>query len=164
MPERCSSPICNNEIEPEGENWRRTPKKFCSDQCKTEAWAIRKTADLLSGFPNEKKIEILSAISSRNNQCEINGDNHCEITVENQRGINMPKAYVCRTWPQLTIGRVRFHNGLLRLAIPSFSELLRGLMGLTCIQTGNQHVSERRNTCPICDTVHNGPEEHRRHL
>jgi hypothetical protein len=129
MPEQCSSPICNNEIKPEGENWRRTPKKFCSDQCKTETWAIRKTADLLSGFPTEKKIEILSAISLRNNQCEINGDNHYEITVENQREINMSKTYVCRTWPQLTIGKVRFRDGLFETSDPQLQRIVEKAHG-----------------------------------
>ena len=127
MPERCSSPICNNEIEPEGENWRRTPKKFCSERCKTDAWAIRKTAHLLSGFPTEKKIEILSAVPSHN-QCEINGKNHCEIT-ENQRKINVPKAYVCKTWPQLTIGRVRFRDGLFETSDPELQRLIERAHG-----------------------------------
>jgi hypothetical protein len=76
-----------------------------------DTWAIRKAAELLSGFPTEKKIEILNAVSSRN-QCEINGNNHCEITVENHHETIMRKTYVCRTWPQLNIGKVRFSNGL----------------------------------------------------
>jgi len=138
MPEPFLSPICNNEIEDrltekstvKKRAWRRTPKKFCSDQCKTDTWAIRKTAELLSGFPTEKKIEILDAVSSRNNQYEINGNNHCEINRGNYHETDMPKTYVCRTWPQLTIGKVRFRNGFLRLAIPGFSDLLRRLMGL----------------------------------
>ena len=121
MPERCSSPICNNEIEPEGENWRRTPKKFCSDQCKTDAWAIRKTADLLFGLPTEKMIEILGTASSQNNHYEINGNNHCEITV--------PKAYLCKTWPQLTIGRVRFRDGLFETSDPELQRLIERAHG-----------------------------------
>jgi hypothetical protein len=129
MPEQCLSPLCNKEIEPEGENWRRTPKKFCSDQCKTDTWAIRKTADLLCSFPAEKKIEILSSVSSRHNQCEINANNHREITVENQREINMPKTYVCRTWPQLTIGRVRFRNGLFETSDPELQRLIERAHG-----------------------------------
>ena len=141
MPERCSSPICNNEIEPEGENWRRTPKKFCSERCKTDAWAIRKTAHLLSGLPTGKKIEILEAVSSRNNQYEINGDNHCEISAENQRQINVPKAYVCRTWPQLTVGRVRFRNGLFETADPELQRLIERAHGFG-VQI--QEVNERK--------------------
>lgn len=128
MPERCSSPICNNAIEPEGENWRRTPKKFCSDQCKTDTWAIRRTAELLSGFPTEKKIEILSAVSSLN-QCKINGNNHCEITAENQRKINVPRTYVCRTWPQVTIGKVRFRKGLFETNDPKLQRLIKRAHG-----------------------------------
>jgi hypothetical protein len=121
MPDRCFSPICNNEIKAEGKNWRRTPKKFCSLQCKTNTWAIRKTADLLSGFPTEKKIEILGAVSSRNNQYEFNVDNHCEITVQNQRQINggtpnefgERKVYRSSRFPSYTIrNRVRFREGV----------------------------------------------------
>jgi hypothetical protein len=134
MPEQCSSPICNNEIEPEGENWRRTPRKFCSERCKTDAWAIRKTADLLSGLPTEKKIEILGAVSSRNNQCEINGNNHCEITV--------PKAYVCRIWPELSIGnKVHFRNGLFET---SDSQLQRVVEKAHGFGVQIQEVNERK--------------------
>ncbi len=129
MLKRCSSPICNNEIEPEKENWRRTPKKFCSDRCKTDAWAIRKTADLLFGLPTEKMIEILSAVLSQNNQYENNGDNHRETIVENQPEINMPKTYVCRTWPQLTIGKVRFRNGLFETSDPQLQRLIEKAHG-----------------------------------
>ena len=129
MSERCSSPLCNNGIEPEGKNWRRTPKKFCSDLCKTNTWALRRTAYLLSGLPIEKKIEILSNISSRNNQYEINSDSHCETSVDNQRVINMPKTYVCRTWPQLTIGKVRFCNGLFETRDPQLQRLVEKAHG-----------------------------------
>jgi hypothetical protein len=130
MLERCLSPVCNNQIEPEGKNWRQTPKKFCSERCKTETWALRKTADLLSCFSAEKKIEILSAVSSRNNQYETNGDNHCESTVENQRDVNVPKTYVCRTWPQLSIGgKVRFRNGLFETNDPEIQQLVEKAYG-----------------------------------
>src|SRR5215813_2460010 len=103
MPERCSSPICNNEIQPVGEIWRRTPRKFCSDRCKNDTWALRKTADLLCSFPAEKKIEILDSVSSRMNRYEINAGDRGETAVDNQHEINV-KTYICRTWPQLSIG------------------------------------------------------------
>src|SRR5215813_15574076 len=126
MPERCLSPLCNNQIEPEGKNWRRTPRKFCSDKCKSDTWALRKTGYLLSTFPTEKKIEILGAVSSPNNQYVFNGNNHGEITVENQHEINLPKAYVCSTWPSLSIGRrVRFRNGLFETAHPQLQQLVK---------------------------------------
>jgi hypothetical protein len=141
MPERCSNPLCNNQIGPVGENWRRTPKKFCSDQCKTSTWALRRTADLLSSLPIEKKIEILSAVSSQNNQYEIKANNHCETTVENQREINMPKTYVCRTWPQLTIGKVRFRNGLFETSDPELQRLIERAHGFG-VQI--QEVNERK--------------------
>lgn len=129
VPTDCLNPLCSNPIEPEGENWRRTPKKFCSDQCRTNTWALRRTADLLSSLPSETKIEILSTVSSRNNQCEINGDNHCETTVDNQRVINMPKTYVCRTWPQLTIGKVRFCNGVFETSDPELQRVVEDAHG-----------------------------------
>jgi hypothetical protein len=138
MLELCLSPICNNAIEPTGENWRRTPKKYCSEQCKTDTWAIRKAAELLSGFPTEKKIEILNAVSSHN-QCEINGNNHCEITVENHHETIMRKAYVCRTWPQLNIGKVRFRNGLFETSDPELQRLIERAHGF------GVHIQELRN-------------------
>jgi hypothetical protein len=141
MPERCLSPFCNNEIESEGENWRRTPRKFCSDGCKTDTWALRKAADLLSGFPIEKKIEILSAVSSRHNQCEINGKNHCEITVNNRHETDMTKTYLCRSWPQLSIGRVHFRNGLFETADPELQRLIERAHGFG-VQI--QEVNERK--------------------
>jgi hypothetical protein len=125
MPEQCLSPLCTKQIEPEGENWRRTPKKFCSDRCKTDTWALRRTADLLSSLPIEKEIEILTTLSLRNNQYEINGN----ITVENQREINMPKTYVCRIWPELTIGKVRFRNGLFETSDPQLQRLVEKAHG-----------------------------------
>ncbi len=151
MPEPCLSPICNNEIEDrltekstvKKRAWRRTPKKFCSDQCKTDTWAIRKTAELLSGFPTEKKIEILDAVSSRNNQYEINGNNHCEINRGNYHETDMPKTYVCRTWPQLTIGKVRFRNGLFETSDP---ELQRTVEKASGFGVQIQEVNERKPT------------------
>jgi hypothetical protein len=124
MPEQCLSPLCDNAIAPGGDNWRRTPKKFCSDQCKTNTWALRRTADLLCSLPIERKIEILGSVSSRNNQCEINGNNRCKITVGNEGEINMPKTYVCRSWPQLTIGKVRFRNGLFETSDPQLQRVV----------------------------------------
>src|SRR6266446_8334363 len=120
MPERCLSPICNNDVEPAGENWRRTPKKFCSARCKTDMWAIKKTAHLLSGLPTEKKIEILGAVSSRN---------HHEINRENYHETDMPKTYVCRTWPRLAIGKVRFRNGFFQTSDPGLQRTVEKAAG-----------------------------------
>src|SRR5262245_26341375 len=116
MHEHCLSPLCNNLIDQRpcwGRKtaWRRTPRRFCSDRCKGDTWALRKAADLLSPFSTEKKIEISGAVSSRINQCEINTSNHREATVQNQHEFNM-KTYICRSWPQLSIRvNVRFRNG-----------------------------------------------------
>jgi hypothetical protein len=89
-----------------------------------------KTAYLLFGFPTEKKIDILSTVSFPNNQCEINGNNHGEIAVDSQREINMPKLTSAELGHSLPLGRCAFVMGVLRLAIPSRSDLLRRLTGL----------------------------------
>jgi len=128
MSEACGSPICSNLIEPEGENqWRRTPKKFCSNRCKSDAWAIRRARELLEPFPAEQRQGILfgenqmkpNGIAERN-QHEFNVDNHCEITGENQWKINGAsnesgerKVYRSSRFPSYTIrNRVRFREGV----------------------------------------------------
>jgi len=139
MSEPCGNPVCTNLIEPESENrWRRTPKKFCSDDCRHDAWAIRRTRKLLASLSEDKRQEILfgdnymkqhglgeqnqmksNGIDERN-QHAINLDNHCEITVENQRETNGTpnesgerKIYRSSRFPSYTIrNRVRFNKGV----------------------------------------------------
>jgi len=107
MSEACSNPICGNPIEPETENrWRRTPRKFCCDGCKHDAWAIRRAAELLALLPAEKKLEIL-AVST-----------HCKINWEST-GNQHAKTYSCTTWPRLSIGkRIRFKDSLFETTDP----------------------------------------------
>src|SRR5438093_4997198 len=107
MSEPCGNPVCTNLIEPESENrWRRTPKKFCSDDCRHDAWAIRRTRKLLAPLSEAKRQEILfgdnymkqhglgeqnqmksNGIGERN-QCETNVGNQHAINIENQRKTN----------------------------------------------------------------------------
>ena len=136
MSEPCGSPVCSNVIEPEGENrWRRTPKKFCSDECKRDAWAIRRVSALLKSLPAEQRLEILFGQNHREasnelnksvhlkkheigngNQHAINMDNQCEINGENQRAQAGPKerkVYRSSRFPSYTIrNRVRFREGV----------------------------------------------------
>jgi len=139
MSEPCGSPVCSNVIEPESENqWRRTPKKFCSDECRTDAWALRRTRKLLAPLSEDKRQEILFGGNymkqhglGEQNQMKSNGpgaqstsinmDNHCEITVENQRKTNGTtpnesgerKIYRSSRFPSYTIrNRVRFNKGV----------------------------------------------------
>jgi hypothetical protein len=65
MSEACANPVCSNLIPSEGENeWRRTPKKFCSDECRTDAWAIRRTRKLLAPLSEDKQQEIKTNVKS----------------------------------------------------------------------------------------------------
>jgi len=100
----CGNPVCGNLIEPEEEgNWRRTPRKYCSDRCKMDGWAIRRACDLLASLPEDGRRKILN-LNGIDNQYEINkADEICSYA----------RAYRCRRYPQLSIGKlVRFNNGI----------------------------------------------------
>ena len=108
---RCENPLCSNLVEPAstggGNHWRRTPRKFCSDQCKSDAWAIRRVRALLEPLPADKQHEILFGQdqTSRLNQHEINEE------------ITAPKTYRCTEWPKLRIGKmISFRDGLFTTA------------------------------------------------
>jgi len=51
MSETCQNPICKNQIDPLSDNgervWRRTSRRFCSDQCKSDTWVLKQAAKLL---------------------------------------------------------------------------------------------------------------------
>jgi hypothetical protein len=123
MFEECINPVCSNPIESgTGSSWRRTPKKFCCDKCKTAVWALRKAADLLSSIPADKKLVILELVASRGDQQEskeeeqhkrsdynhrennglrkledvelvISANNHREINEDDQHAINDDNRY-----------------------------------------------------------------------
>ena len=42
---------------------------------------------------------------------------------------NVSKTYICRTWPQLTIGKVRFRNGLFETSDPQLQRLVEKAHG-----------------------------------
>jgi hypothetical protein len=59
--ETCQSPLCESRFEPLAEgDWRRTPRKFCSDGCKQQASLIRRVAALLEPLGKEKAWKVLS--------------------------------------------------------------------------------------------------------
>jgi hypothetical protein len=128
MSEACANPVCSNLIPSEGENeWRRTPKKFCSDECRTDAWAIRRTRKLLAPLSEDKQQEILfgdnymqqHGIGERN-QHAINIEKQRKTNGDNQRSINGAphesgerKIYRSSRFPSYTIrNRVRFNKGV----------------------------------------------------
>lgn len=49
------------------------------------------------------------------------------------------KTYVCRTWPQLNIGKVRFRNGLFETSDPELQRLIERAHGF------GVHIQELRN-------------------
>jgi hypothetical protein len=57
--ERCQNPVCNTPLEPLENGWRRTQRRFCSDGCKMDAWAIRRVRKLLENETDERALAIL---------------------------------------------------------------------------------------------------------
>lgn len=53
----CDSPVCSVEFEPSGLDIK--PRRFCSDQCKMDAWVIKRAKELLAGMSDEEKLEVL---------------------------------------------------------------------------------------------------------
>lgn len=95
------SPVCGSEFTPYGHGH---PQKFCSKECKLDAWALKRAAELLSPLPVEGKVEILVALVDPNGiQSVTAGDN---------QGKASKKVYQCARWPYLRIGKkVKFENG-----------------------------------------------------
>jgi hypothetical protein len=134
MFEECTNPLCENPIESDnGKSWRRTPKKFCSDNCKSDVWALRKAADLIFALPAEKKLEVLEIVASLSNQRENKGENQHEtnedtrraIHDDNQYGANLIRRYKCEQLPRLRIGgKVRFCEGFFETRDPELIALV----------------------------------------
>lgn len=55
--ERRNSAVCPVRFEQTG--MEISPKRFCSNGCKMDAWAIRRVKALLEGLSDEKALEIL---------------------------------------------------------------------------------------------------------
>lgn len=43
MSDTCHNPFCNNPVE----SGKRKPRRFCSDRCKMDTWALRRVAEML---------------------------------------------------------------------------------------------------------------------
>jgi hypothetical protein len=55
----CESPLCDVRFPQTGMKIR--PRRFCSDQCKMDLWAIKRVQKLVEGLPDATVIEILKA-------------------------------------------------------------------------------------------------------
>jgi hypothetical protein len=55
MSERCLNPICNAELGPR----HRRSKKYCSDRCRLDGWALARAARLLFKIEPARWHEIL---------------------------------------------------------------------------------------------------------
>jgi len=63
------NPICENQIEPitpdNGKRaWRRTPRRFCSDQCKMDSLALRRAARVLWPLGPQRTWQIVRALGN----------------------------------------------------------------------------------------------------
>jgi hypothetical protein len=54
----CQSPVCEVRFEQTGV-MRLEPRKYCCDQCRQDAWVIKRAAKLLEGFTDAEAIKIL---------------------------------------------------------------------------------------------------------
>ena len=53
------SPVCDSAIEPLGNGWRRTERRYCSDRCRMNAWIIPRAANLLMHLPAGRLLDVL---------------------------------------------------------------------------------------------------------
>jgi hypothetical protein len=53
----CESPVCSVRFDQTG--MAINPRRFCCDQCKMDAWTIRRVAKLLENATDERLIEIM---------------------------------------------------------------------------------------------------------
>ena len=57
--ERCQNPLCDTPIEPLEGGWRRTAKRFCSDDCKMAGWILKRAGELLAGCADKEVLLII---------------------------------------------------------------------------------------------------------
>ncbi len=65
MSATCQSPLCGKRIGdvPTGA-WRRTPRRFCSNSCQQDVWALRRVAELLLPLGQVAAWEILKKLEN----------------------------------------------------------------------------------------------------
>jgi hypothetical protein len=44
----CGNPFCNSTIEPLPDGWRRTARRYCSNTCRMDGYALRRVRALLN--------------------------------------------------------------------------------------------------------------------
>ena len=44
----CQNPFCKSVIEPLPDGWRRTKRRYCSNRCKLDGYALRRAEALLN--------------------------------------------------------------------------------------------------------------------
>ena len=44
----CQNPFCKSVIEPLPDGWRRTTRRYCSNRCKLDGYAVRRAKALLN--------------------------------------------------------------------------------------------------------------------
>ena len=44
----CQNPFCKSVIEPLPDGWRRTKRRYCSNRCKLDGYALRRVKALLN--------------------------------------------------------------------------------------------------------------------
>ena len=58
--QRCANSFCNADIEPLNQGrWRRTQRRFCSDDCKYDYHALKRVKALLKGLTEEEAHKLL---------------------------------------------------------------------------------------------------------
>ena len=68
----CLNPVCGKPIEPIPKaTWRRTPRRFCSDQCKSDASILRRAAALLAPYDMVQAWEMLRALNPELKETEL---------------------------------------------------------------------------------------------
>src|SRR5215831_14214127 len=69
-PEHCGNPLCHNLIEPpSGSTWRRTARKYCSDECRQAGWVLARAAKLLFQLEPAEWFAILKVCSRKEWSC-----------------------------------------------------------------------------------------------
>ncbi len=76
----CQNPICQNRIEPVATDngkkaWRRTPRRFCSDSCKKDFYALTRVTEMLLPLGPARGWEILHGLGNGDTQGKALGEN-----------------------------------------------------------------------------------------
>jgi hypothetical protein len=59
--ERCLNPVCEQQVEPIENGWRRTERFYCGDVCRQQASIIRRAAKLIEGLSDQEALKIMRA-------------------------------------------------------------------------------------------------------